>query len=82
MFEDRVLRKLSGSKEEDVTGDWRTFHNEQLHNSHFSTDIRAIKSRNMRSGGLCNAWEGLETRRNISKKFSSTCSYNSFYSHL
>jgi hypothetical protein len=37
------------SKREEVTGDWRRLHNEELHNLYTSPDIiRVIKSRRMR----------------------------------
>jgi hypothetical protein len=29
----RVLRKIFGPSQEEVTGDWRNLHNEELHNS-------------------------------------------------
>jgi hypothetical protein len=31
MFNNRVLRKILGSKWEGVTGEWRKLHNEELH---------------------------------------------------
>jgi hypothetical protein len=31
VFENRVLRKIFGPKGEEVTGDWRKLHNEELH---------------------------------------------------
>ena len=30
MFENRVLRKVFGSKRDEVTGEWRKLHNEEL----------------------------------------------------
>jgi len=32
VFENRVLRRIFGPKREEVTGDWRKMHNEELHN--------------------------------------------------
>jgi hypothetical protein len=32
VFEKRVLRRIFGPKRDEVTGDWRTLHNEELHN--------------------------------------------------
>jgi hypothetical protein len=32
VFENRVLRRIFGPKRDDVTGDWRKLHNEELHN--------------------------------------------------
>jgi hypothetical protein len=31
MFENRVLRRMFGPKREEVTGEWRKVHNEELH---------------------------------------------------
>jgi hypothetical protein len=39
VFENRVLRRIFGSKSEEVAGDWRRLHNEELHNLY----IRAIE---------------------------------------
>jgi hypothetical protein len=40
--ENRVLRKVFGPKRDEVTGKWRTLHNEELHDPSFSV-IRMIK---------------------------------------
>jgi hypothetical protein len=46
VFEDRVLRRISGPKREEVTGGWRKLHNEELHNLYSSPSIiRMIESR-------------------------------------
>jgi hypothetical protein len=53
VFENRVLRKIFGPKRDDVMGDWRKLHNEELHNVYSSPNIiRMIKSRSMRWAGL------------------------------
>jgi hypothetical protein len=31
VFENRVLRRIFGTKRDEVTGDWRKLHNEELH---------------------------------------------------
>jgi hypothetical protein len=31
MFENRELRRLFGPKKDEVTGDWRRLHDEELH---------------------------------------------------
>jgi hypothetical protein len=47
-----VLRRIFGPKREDVTGDWRKLHNEELHNLYSSLNIiRIIKSRRTRWAG-------------------------------
>jgi hypothetical protein len=49
VFENRVLRRIFGSKRNEVTGGWRKLHNEELHNLYPSPNtIRMIKSRRMR----------------------------------
>jgi hypothetical protein len=51
-FENRVLRRTFGPSRDDVTGDWRKLHNEELHNVYSSLNIiRMIKSRIMRWAG-------------------------------
>jgi hypothetical protein len=50
VFENRVLRRIFVPKRDEVTGEWRKLHNEELHNS--SPDIiRQVKSRRMRWAG-------------------------------
>jgi hypothetical protein len=52
VFENRVLRRIFGPKRDEVTGDWRKLHNEELHNFYSSPNIiRMIKSRRMRWAG-------------------------------
>jgi hypothetical protein len=48
VFENKVLRRIFGPKRDEVTGDWRKLHNEELHNLYSSPNIiRMIKSRRM-----------------------------------
>ena len=52
MFENRVLRRIFGPKKDEVTGERRTLHNEELNDLYSSPNtVRAIKSRRMRSAG-------------------------------
>jgi hypothetical protein len=52
VFENRVLRRIFGPKRDEVTGEWRKLHSEELHNLCSSPDIiRQIKSRRMRWAG-------------------------------
>jgi hypothetical protein len=52
VFENRVLRRIFGPKRDEVTGDWRKLHNEELHNLYsFPSIIRIIKSRRMSWAG-------------------------------
>jgi hypothetical protein len=52
VFENRVLRRIFGLKRNEVTGEWRKLHNEELHNLYSSPDIiRQVKLRQMRWAG-------------------------------
>jgi hypothetical protein len=56
VFENRVLRRIFGPKRDEVTGEWRKLHNEDLHDLYSSPSIiRIIKARRMR-------WAGHATR--------------------
>ena len=52
VFENRVLRRIFGSKRDEVTGEWRKLHNEELNDLYCSPNIfRVIKSRTIRWAG-------------------------------
>jgi hypothetical protein len=52
VFENRVLRRIFGPKRDEVTGEWRKLHNEELHDLYsLPSIIRIIKSRRMRRAG-------------------------------
>jgi hypothetical protein len=52
VFENRVLRRIFVPKRNEVTGEWRKLHSEELHNLYSSPDIiRQVKSRRMRWAG-------------------------------
>jgi hypothetical protein len=48
----RVLRRIFGPKRNEVAGEWRKLHSEELHNLYSSSDIiRQIRSRPVRWAG-------------------------------
>jgi hypothetical protein len=52
VFENRILRRIFGPKRDEVTGELRKLHNEELHILYSSPDIiRQIKSSRMRWAG-------------------------------
>ena len=65
MFEKRVLRRIFGPKRDEVTGEWRKLHDEELNNLYSSPSIvRVIKSRRMRwAGHVVRMWERSDVYR-------------------
>jgi hypothetical protein len=62
VFENRVLRIIFGRKRDDVTGEWRKFHSEELHILYSTANIiRQIISWRMR-------WAGYEARMGEERK--------------
>ena len=52
VFENRVLRRIFGPKRDEVTGDWRQLHNDELNGLYSSPNIvQVIKWRRMRLVG-------------------------------
>jgi hypothetical protein len=52
MFGNRMLRRIFGSKRDEVTRGWRKLHNEELHNLYTRPSIiKMIKSKRMRGAG-------------------------------
>jgi hypothetical protein len=49
VFESRVLRRIFEPKRDEVTGEWRKLHNEELHDLYSSPSIiRIMKARRVR----------------------------------
>jgi hypothetical protein len=52
VFENRVLRRIFVPNRDEVMGEWRKLHNEELHNLYSSPDIiRQVKANKV--GGAC-----------------------------
>ena len=52
VFENRVLRRVFGPKRDEVTGEWRKLHNEELSDLYSLPNIvRVVKPRRMRWAG-------------------------------
>jgi len=63
LFENNVLRRLFGSKRDEVKGEWRKLHNEELNDLYSSRNIVwVIKSRRIKMGGTCVAYGEGERR--------------------
>jgi hypothetical protein len=61
VFENRVLRKMFRHNRDEVTGQWRRLHSEELHDLYtLQNIIRVNKSRRMRFGGACSMYGGEE----------------------
>jgi hypothetical protein len=65
VFENRVLRRIFGPKRDEIKGEWRQFHNGELHNLYSSPDIISqIKSRRMSwAGHVARVGEGRNVYR-------------------
>ena len=58
VFENRVLKRVFGPKRDEVTGEWRKLHNEELSDLYSLPNIvRVVK---IEMGGACGAYGGGE----------------------
>ena len=58
VFGNRVLRRIFGPKRDEVKGEWRKLHNEEINDLYCSPNIvRVIKSRRMRWGNVARIGE-------------------------
>jgi len=64
-IENRVLRRVFGFKRDEVTGEWRKLHNEELSDLYSLPNIvRVVKSRRMRwTGHVAHMGEGRVVHR-------------------
>jgi hypothetical protein len=53
LFENRVLGRIFGPKRDEVTGEWRKLHNEELHNLYSSPNIITDQTEKNEVGGIC-----------------------------
>jgi hypothetical protein len=51
VFKSRVLMRVFGPKRDEVTGEWRKLHNEELNDLSLPNIVRVVKSRRMRWAG-------------------------------
>ena len=65
MFDNRVLRRVFGPKRDEVTGEWKKLHNEELSYLYSLPNIlRVVKSRRMRwAGRVARMGEGRDVHR-------------------
>ena len=57
VFENRVLRRVFVPKRDDVTGEWRKLHKDELMDLYSLPNIvRVVKSRRMRWAGMWRVW--------------------------
>ena len=59
VFENRVLRRIFGPKRDEVRGEWRKLHNEELNDLYSTPNIvRVIKQKNEMGGACSTYWGG------------------------
>jgi hypothetical protein len=62
VFENRVLRRIFGSKRDKVRGEWRKLHDEELNDLYSSPNIiRVLTSRRMKWAAHVTRMEGEES---------------------
>ena len=56
VFENRVLKRIFGPKRDEVTGEWRRLHNEDINDLYSSPNITRVNE----MGGACSTYGGEE----------------------
>jgi len=56
VFENMVLWRIFGHRRDEVTGEWRRLHNEELNDLYSPNIVRVIKSRRMRCDWACGTY--------------------------
>ena len=61
VFENRVLRRIIGPKWDEITGEWRKLHNEELNDLYCLPNIVRVKKIEINEiGGTCSTYGGEE----------------------
>jgi hypothetical protein len=55
-FKNRVLRKIFGPKREEVTGEWKRLHKEELNDLYSSPNVLGVKIEKNEVGGACSTY--------------------------
>ena len=58
MFENRVLSRIFGPKRNEVTGEWRKLHNEELNDLYCSPNIDLVIKYRRKMCGACSRYGG------------------------
>jgi hypothetical protein len=58
VFENRVLRRVFGPKRDEVTGEWRKLHNEELNDLYLTQYCAGGKIETNEMGRACGAYGG------------------------
>jgi hypothetical protein len=56
--EKRVLRRIFGPRRDELTGEWRKLHNEELNDLYSSPDMFRVIIEKIEMGGACNTYGG------------------------
>jgi hypothetical protein len=62
LFEDIVLRRIFGPKWDEITGEWRKLHKEELNDLYFNHYFADDNIENNQMDGACSAYGGGQRR--------------------